>query len=230
MSSARSAHRWRRSRVWSRLTMSVRTLPIALLLTVAAALCVRPCAASADAPFAKRKSPAAAHAGAASGSAKGASTRDSAAKPGAAKASKHRTVSSKSGAVTSTALATGKSAARKSSGKSSVTKSGKRTSSKSSSRHAPGQKAPTPERITEIQQALAKKGSLSSEPSGKWDDATTEGMRRFQAAHGLNPTGKLDALTLRQLGLGSTTAGMGAPTISSKASASTLASDVAAPQ
>jgi peptidoglycan hydrolase-like protein with peptidoglycan-binding domain len=75
---------------------------------------------------------------------------------------------------------------------------------------------------------LAKNGALSGEPSGKWDDSTTEGMRKFQAAHGLNPTGKLDALTLRQLGLGSTTAGMGAPTISSKAS--TLPSDVAAPQ
>jgi Putative peptidoglycan binding domain len=190
---------------------------------------VRPCTA-ADTPSAKPKSTTGAHAGATSGSAKGPSTRGSAAKPGAAKSSKHRTVSSKSGAVRSGAPALGKSAASKSSGKNSVTKSGKHTSSKSSSRHAPGQKAPTAERITEIQQALAKNGALSGEPSGKWDDATSEGMRKFQAAHGLNPTGKLDALTLRQLGLGSTTAGMGAPTISSKASASTLPSDVAAPQ
>jgi peptidoglycan hydrolase-like protein with peptidoglycan-binding domain len=210
--------------------MSVRILPIALLLTIAAALCMRPCPAAADTPSAKPKSNTANHAGTASRSAKSSSPRGSTAKPGAVKSSKHRTISSKSGAVTSPAPATGRSAASKSGAKSSVTKSGKRTSSKPSSRHAPGQKAPTPERITEIQQALAKNGALSGEPSGKWDDSTTEGMRKFQAAHGLNPSGKLDALTLRQLGLGSTTAGMGAPTISSKASASTLPSDVAAPQ
>jgi peptidoglycan hydrolase-like protein with peptidoglycan-binding domain len=203
---------------------------MALLLTLAAALCTRPCSAAADTPSAKPKPHTATHAGATSGSAKGSSTKEATAKPGAARSSKHLTVSSKSGVVTSTAPAIGKSAASKSSGKSSVTKSGKRTSSKTSSRHAPGQKAPTPERITEIQQALAKNGAFSGEPSGKWDDSTTEGMRKFQAAHGLNPTGRLDALTLRQLGLGSTTAGMGAPTISSKASASTLPSDVAAPQ
>jgi peptidoglycan hydrolase-like protein with peptidoglycan-binding domain len=203
---------------------------MALLLTLAAALCARPCSAAADTPSAKPKPHTATHAGTTSGSAKGSSTKEATAKPGAARSSKHLTVFSKSGVVTSTAPAIGKSAASKSSGKSSVTKSGKRTSSKTSSRHAPGQKAPTPERITEIQQALAKNGAFSSEPSGKWDDSTTEGMRKFQAAHGLNPTGKLDALTLRQLGLGSTTAGMGAPTISSKASASTLPSDVAAPQ
>jgi peptidoglycan hydrolase-like protein with peptidoglycan-binding domain len=211
--------------------MRVRTLPIALLLTVAVALCVQPCFAGADTPSAKRKSTTATRSGATSGSAKGSSARSSNAKPGVAKSSKHRNVSSTSGAVKSSAPTNNKTSAGKStSGKSSATKSGKRTSSKSSSKHAPGQKAPTPERVTEIQQALAKNGALSGEPSGKWDDSTTEGMRKFQAAHGLSPTGKLDALTLRQLGLGSSTAGMGAPTISSKASASTLPSDVAAPQ
>jgi len=37
-------------------------------------------------------------------------------------------------------------------------------------------------------------------------------MRKFQASKGLNPTGKLDALTLQKLGLGSETAGLAAPT------------------
>jgi hypothetical protein len=37
-------------------------------------------------------------------------------------------------------------------------------------------------------------------------------MKKFQASHGLNPTGKMDALTLQKLGLGSGTAGMGVPT------------------
>jgi hypothetical protein len=36
-------------------------------------------------------------------------------------------------------------------------------------------------------------------------------MKKFQAGHGLNPSGKLDALTLQKLGLGSQTAGVAAP-------------------
>jgi peptidoglycan hydrolase-like protein with peptidoglycan-binding domain len=84
-------------------------------------------------------------------------------------------------------------------------------SSKRSSRKERGQKAPAPERISEIQQALAKNDSFSGTPSGKWDDSTVEGMKKFQAGHGLNPSGKLDAPTLQKLGLGSQTAGVAAP-------------------
>jgi len=79
------------------------------------------------------------------------------------------------------------------------------------SRWEKGQKAPTPDRISEIQQALAKDGSFTGTPNGKWDDSTVEAMRKFQDAHGLNPSGKLDAKTLQQLGLGSQTAGVAAP-------------------
>jgi len=86
-----------------------------------------------------------------------------------------------------------------------------RGKSKRSRRRERGQKAPAAERISEIQQALAKDGSFTGKPSGKWDDATTEATRKFQEAHGLNPTGKLDAKTLQQLGLGSATAGIAPP-------------------
>ena len=87
------------------------------------------------------------------------------------------------------------------------------TTKKTSSRKKKdkGQMAPTPERITEIQQALAKDGSYSAAPSGKWDDSTVDAMKKFQTTHALNPTGKLDALTLEKLGLGSTTAGVAEP-------------------
>jgi len=84
-------------------------------------------------------------------------------------------------------------------------------SSKKSARRERGQKAPTPERISEIQQALAKNGAFTGNPSGKWDDSTVDAMKRFQESHGLNPSGKLDAKTLQQLGLGSATAGVAAP-------------------
>lgn len=79
------------------------------------------------------------------------------------------------------------------------------------SRKPRGQRAPTADRISEIQTALAKDGSYAGAPSGKWDGTTVEAMRKFQAGHGLNPTGKLDALTLQKLGLGGPTAGIAAP-------------------
>lgn len=85
---------------------------------------------------------------------------------------------------------------------------------KKSSRHSrreKGQKAPAPERISEIQTALAKDGSFAGTPNGKWDDSTVAAMKKFQTAHGLNPSGKLDARTLQKLGLGSQTAGVAAP-------------------
>lgn len=80
------------------------------------------------------------------------------------------------------------------------------------SKRVRGQEAPTPERINEIQEALASKGAFPSTPSGQWDDATVDAMKKFQSSHGLDPTGKLDALTLQKLGLGSQTAGLAAPT------------------
>jgi peptidoglycan hydrolase-like protein with peptidoglycan-binding domain len=94
---------------------------------------------------------------------------------------------------------------------SSKSKSHKKKSAKQPSRWEKGQKVPTPARISEIQQALAKDGSFTGTPNGKWDDSTVDAMKKFQDAHGLNPSGKLDAKTLQQLGLGSTTAGLGAP-------------------
>lgn len=79
------------------------------------------------------------------------------------------------------------------------------------SRREHGQKAPSPDRISEIQTALAKDGSFAGSPNGKWDAATVDAMKKFQDTHGLSPTGKLDAKTLQKLGLGSQTAGLAPP-------------------
>ncbi len=73
------------------------------------------------------------------------------------------------------------------------------------------QKAPTPDRIREIQSALAREGTYQGDPTGKWDANTSEAMKRYQGAHGLNPSGKFDALSLQRLGLGSEIAGRAAP-------------------
>src|SRR2546422_1274304 len=61
-----------------------------------------------------------------------------------------------------------------------------------SSRRQRGQKAPTSDRISEIQTAMAKDGSYTGQPNGKWDDSAVVSLRRFQSSHGLNPTGRLD--------------------------------------
>ena len=117
------------------------------------------------------------------------------------------------------------STANKTAGTAASSKPRARKTSKHSKRRERGQKAPTPDRISEIQQALAKDGSFTGKPGGKWDGPTVEAMKKYQAGHGLNPSGKLDALTLQKLGLGSQTAGVAAPlppvTTSSAAPATT---------
>lgn len=91
-------------------------------------------------------------------------------------------------------------------------RSHRKSSARRRSKKVKGQAAPTPERITEIQQALANKGAFDGAPNGKWDDSTVAAMKRFQSSNGLTPTGKLDALTLQKLGLGSETTGLAPPT------------------
>jgi len=88
----------------------------------------------------------------------------------------------------------------------------KKSSSKSKRKSkVRAQTAPTPDRIREIQSALQREGAYSGEPTGKWDDATVDAMKSYQDKNGLPSTGKIDALTLEKLGLGSDTAGKGAP-------------------
>ena len=102
---------------------------------------------------------------------------------------------------------------------------GRKSSAKKGGRKERGQQAPTPDRISEIQQALTKDGSYTGTPSGKWDDSTQEALKKFQESHGLNPSGNLDAKSLQQLGLGSSITGVAAPAPS--ATPSKLASSTA---
>lgn len=64
------------------------------------------------------------------------------------------------------------------------------------------QAAPTPERYREIQQALADKGYLKSEPNGVWDAQSADALSRFQTDQKLTPTGKITSASLIGLGLG----------------------------
>ncbi len=97
---------------------------------------------------------------------------------------------------------------------SSSASSSKRKKSGKKSRHSrrePSQKAPTPDRISEIQASLARGGYYQGQPNGKWDAGTIGAMQKFQSANGLDPSGKLDASSLQKLGLGSGIAGVSAP-------------------
>jgi peptidoglycan hydrolase-like protein with peptidoglycan-binding domain len=98
-----------------------------------------------------------------------------------------------------------------SSASSTTTKKKKASSKKHHSKREPTQKAPTAARISEIQSALAQNGYYQGESNGKWDSNTIAAMQKFQSGNGLEASGKLNALTLQKLGLGSSIAGVGAP-------------------
>jgi peptidoglycan hydrolase-like protein with peptidoglycan-binding domain len=111
----------------------------------------------------------------------------------------------------------GASAAPQSTSSGSTSTAHKSTSKKKKSAHRrtakrePFQKAPTADRISEIQTALSRGGYFEGDPNGKWDSNTVAAMQKFQSANGLNSSGKIDATTLQKLGLGSSTAGVDAP-------------------
>jgi len=113
------------------------------------------------------------------------------------------------------------------SAKKSVKTGSSKSSSKKRSKKVKGQAAPTSDRISEIQEALANRGVFNGTPSGRWDDSTVAAMKKFQSSNGLSPTGKLDALALQRLGFGSETAGLGAPTPPPNATANRLLSRAA---
>lgn len=54
----------------------------------------------------------------------------------------------------------------------------------------------------EIQQALIAKGYLNGPATGVWGPESVEALKRFQQNQTLDPTGKLNSLSLIALGLG----------------------------
>ncbi len=155
----------------------------------------------------------------------------SASKKSAKSTPTHKSSSAKSsGAIKSVKSAAPATPATKPGTPKSRTSKSAKTSSRRSSRKVKGQAAPTTDRIGEIQQALAKRGAYAGTPTGKWDDDTVDSMKKFQSAHGLKPTGKVDAPTLQKLGLGSDTTGLGAPTPPPNSAANRLLSKTTTPE
>jgi len=85
--------------------------------------------------------------------------------------------------------------------KSSSKSTGKRSSHKKSSK-ARGQQKIDAERAMAIQQALIREHYLGGEPSGTWNQASEDAMRKYQADHGWQSKTVPDSRALISLGLG----------------------------
>lgn len=98
-----------------------------------------------------------------------------------------------------------KPAAKTKSPSSSGTKSthgGKHTSHRKKSARARGQQKIDSERAQAIQAALIREHYLTGEPSGTWNQASEEAMRRYQSDHGWQTKEVPDSRALISLGLG----------------------------
>lgn len=62
--------------------------------------------------------------------------------------------------------------------------------------------APQSDRISLVQQALIERGHLSGEPTGRWDAASIEALKKFETTQNVKADGKLDSKMLILLGLG----------------------------
>ena len=78
----------------------------------------------------------------------------------------------------------------------------KKGGSRYATRRPQRQMQPTQQRFREIQQALQQRGYLQVEPTGVWGPDWADALKKFQQDQNLNPTGKLDSLSLIALGLG----------------------------
>lgn len=96
-------------------------------------------------------------------------------------------------------------AAKKPVAKPPAKKAAKKTTAKASAKKAapkkPVQQQPTPERYTEIEQALVDRGYLGN-ADGAWGAESIAALKKFQADQKLPTDGKLGALTLMAMGLG----------------------------
>jgi peptidoglycan hydrolase-like protein with peptidoglycan-binding domain len=93
---------------------------------------------------------------------------------------------------------------KKAPAKAKVTPAKAKAKAKSKKKPAPtryAQQHPTPERYTEIEQALVDRGYLL-EANGQWGPQALAALKKFQQEQGLPVDGKLGAKSLRALGLG----------------------------
>jgi len=78
-----------------------------------------------------------------------------------------------------------------------------KTATKQGAKRGPVFRA-TKEQINQAQAILKERGFYAGEQLGKLDDATREGLRKYQQAEGLKVTGTLNKLTLEKMNIGLT--------------------------
>jgi len=83
--------------------------------------------------------------------------------------------------------------------KKAAAKKGRRRGAKPRSQ---AQTAPTPDRYQEIQQAMVAKGYGPQAANGVWGPEWSSALKRYQQDQKLEPTGKLNSMSLITLGLG----------------------------
>ncbi len=83
-----------------------------------------------------------------------------------------------------------------------IVKTSQHGSKKSRKSRPRGQQAIDSERARQIQQALVREHYMTGAPSGKWDDATQQALRRYQADQGWQSKSVPDSRALIRLGLG----------------------------
>ena len=59
----------------------------------------------------------------------------------------------------------------------------------------------TKDQINQAQAILKERGFYAGEQTGKLDDATRDGLRKYQQAEGLKSTGTLNKVTLEKMGV-----------------------------
>jgi peptidoglycan hydrolase-like protein with peptidoglycan-binding domain len=59
----------------------------------------------------------------------------------------------------------------------------------------------TKDQVADAQKLLKEKGMYSGDETGKLDDATREGLKKFQEASGIKITGTLNQITLEKMGI-----------------------------
>jgi hypothetical protein len=74
--------------------------------------------------------------------------------------------------------------------------------SRHASRRVRGQQVIDSDRVTQIQQALAREHYITADPNGDWDSTTVTAMQKYQADHGWQTKLMPDPRALKSLGLG----------------------------
>lgn len=80
-----------------------------------------------------------------------------------------------------------------------------------------GQRGIDSERARQIQAALIKQNYLTGAPTGEWDSATEDAMKKYQADHGWQTAHTPDSRALIALGLGPERDARGTPAVAANA-------------